>query len=824
MSPRARWFRREWLHSAGRDLVFAVRQFRRAPVFAAGVVLSLGFGIGASATVYSWIQAMLLRPLPGVRDVGRLVSARPELRNGYGISLDEYFEWRDQAHALSGLAASSLALFAIETSESAAGGRQPLYGVFASANYFDLLGVVLERGRGFRSSDDAEGAPAVAVLSHAAWQRFFDQEPAAVGRTVRINGQPVRIVGIAPKGFGGTLSVARFDIWLPLHTRPYLIPAEAATWKRRDVRWLDGIGRLAAGADLERAHQELQTIARGQAARFEENRGRGARVTPLDIGTVQRLEPQLIALAAVTLLVVLLICSNVANLLLTRAAARERELAVRLSLGAGRRRLVGQLMVESSLLAVLGAGLGVAMAAYGDSLLVMLMPETSVGFEVHSDLDLRFLGFVVAVTVGCVLAFGLPPALLASRTVPAETLKNGGGGGSARGGGLRSTLVVAQFALALSILVGAALFLRRDRAVHSMDLGYRGGEQVLLVQTEMSLAGYADAARWGRTIESAAERIAAQPGVRSVALGSFVPLSVVGYARRTVTIPGYLPEPGAADRILVNGVGEGYFDVLGIPLLQGRGFTGHDTPDQPGVVVVNQGFAERYYGAASPLGRKFTLGDREVTIVGVARNGRYDYRDIDNASMPLIYYAWHQSPSSFVTIHIRADGDPLALVPQVRAQILAADPAIALLPPVTLREAASVPFAVARSALTILTALGAVALLLASMGLFSVVSYGVSLRTRELGIRLALGATGSAIATLVLRGALRLVAAGTALGIVAAMALAAALRSGMTFLPDARIVEYALPALLLGSSAIVAGLLPARRAARVDPARTLRTD
>jgi predicted permease len=408
--------------------------------------------------------------------------------------------------------------------------------------------------------------------------------------------------------------------------------------------------------------------------------------------------------------------------------------------------------------------------------------------------------------------------------VPAETLKNGGGGGSARGGGLRSTLVVAQFALALSILVGAALFLRRDRAVHSMDLGYRGGEQVLLVQTEMSLAGYADAARWGRTIESAAERIAAQPGVRSVALGSFVPLSVVGYARRTVTIPGYLPEPGAADRILVNGVGEGYFAVLGIPLLQGRGFTGHDTPEQPGVVVVNQGFAERYYGAAAALGRRFTLGDREVTIVGVARNGRYDYRDIDNASMPLVYYAWHQAPSSFVTIHIRADGDPLALVPQVRAQILAADPAIALLPPVTLREAASVPFAVARSALTILTALGAVALLLASMGLFSVVSYGVSLRTRELGIRLALGATGSAIATLVLRGALRLVAAGTVLGIVAAMALAAALRSGMTFLPDARVVEYALPALLLGSSAIAAGLLPARRAARVDPARTLRTD
>jgi len=814
----------EWLRAVRRDLAFALRQLRRAPVFAAGVVLSLGFGIGASATVYSWIQSMLLRPLPGVRDTGRLVSVRPEQRNGFGISVDEYQEWRDQAKSFSGLAASSLALFAIETSESSSGGRQPLYGVFASANYFEVLGVVPELGRGFAPGDDAEGAPAVAVLGHVAWRRLFDQDPDVVGRSVRINGQPVRIVGIAPRGFGGTLSVARFDIWLPLHLRPYLIPGDAAGWRRRDFRWLDGIGRLAPGVKQELAHQELQTIARGQAERFEENRGRGARVTPLDIGTVQRLQPQLLALAAVTLLVVLLICSNVANLLLTRAAARERELAIRLSLGAGRRRLMGQLMVESSLLACLGAGIGILMAANGDRILTTLMPATSVGFEVHSALDLRFLGFVVAVTVGCVLAFGLPPAMLASRTVPAETLKSGGGGGSTRGGGLRSSLVVAQFALALSILVGAAVFYRRDRAVQAMDLGYRGGEQVLLAQAEMSLAGYADVARWGRAIELAAERIAGQPGVQSVALGSFVPLSVTGYARRTVAIPGVAQEPGAADRVLVNGVSEGYFDLMGIPLLQGRGFGGHDTPDQPPVVVINRAFAERYFEGSSPLGQHFTLADKEVTIVGVSGNGRYDYRELDNANIPLVYYAWHQSPGSFVTIHIRAAAAPLLLFPQVRAAITGVDPAIALLPPATLVDAASVPFAVSRSALKILAILGFAALLLASMGLFSVVSYGVSLRTRELGIRLALGATGTGIASLVLRGAFRLVIAGTAVGVAAAILLAMGLRSKMTFLPAAQASEYLLPALILGASAVVAGLLPARRAARLDPARTLRTE
>jgi predicted permease len=813
------------LQSTWRDVVFAARQLRRAPVFAAGVVLSLAFGIGSSATVCSWIQSMLLRPLPGVRAAGRLVSVRPELRNGYGVSLDEYVEWRDQARSFSGLAASSLSLFSIQADGNPFGAREPLFGVFASANYFHVLGVVPAHGRAFVASDDAPGAAPVAVLSDAAWRRYFNQDPAAVGQTVRINGRPVRIIGIAPPRFGGTLSVARFDIWLPLHARPALMPGEAGTWTRRDYRWLDGIGRLAPGVSLERAHEELQAIARGQAERFEENRGRGARVTALDIGTVQRLEPHLLALAAVTVLLVILICSNVATLLLTRAAARERELAVRLSLGAARRRLIGQVMVECSLLAVLGAGLGVVIAAaYGDALLAALMPDVPVGFEVHSVLDGTVLGVVVAVTLGCVLTFGLPPALLASGTAPAETLKRGVGYGTGRGGRLRATLVVAQFALALAILVGAAVFLRRDRAMHAMDLGYRDGEHILMAQSEMSLAGYDDVGAWARTTETAAERITRQPGVRAVALASFVPLSVVGYSRQAVRVPGYLQEPGAEDRVLVNAVSEGYFDLMGVPLLEGRGFTWHDTPDQPPVVVVNQGFAERYFAGVPPLGKAFTLGEREVEIVGVARNGRYDYRDIDNASLPLVYYAWRQAPNPRVTFHVRTEGDPAGLAAPVRTAILESDPAIVLLPLMTLREAASVPFAVSRSALGILAVLGLAGLLLASMGLFSVVSYGVSLRTREIGIRVALGATGPGIAGLILGSAARLIAAGSAVGVVAALALTGALRSRMTFLPDARVAEYLLPALILAGSALLAGLLPARRAARVDPARTLRTD
>jgi predicted permease len=812
------------LRAAGRDLVFAGRQFRRSRALVAGVVLSLGFGIGASATVYSWMQGMVVRPLPAVRDADQLITVRPELKNGFGISLDEYREWRDEARTVSGLAAAALSLFAVETSDSRGGTSDPIYGMFVSPNYFDLLGVLPAQGRAIGPPDDLEGAPAVAVISDAFWRRAFDAAPDIVGRAIRVNSQTVRVVGVAPAAFGGNLAIARFDLWLPLSLRPLLIPSDGPTWKRRDSRWLDAIGRLRPGTTLSQANDEFAAIGRRQAERFPENIGRGARAIPLDVGTAQQLEPVFAGLVAVTLLVVLLICSNVANLLLTRAAARDREFAVRLSLGAGTARLVRQLMTESSVLAMLGAAVGIGLATMGDGLLALLMPTTSIVFGVDSSLDLRFLGFVVATTGACVLVFGLAPALMASRVAVVETLRSGSGGSSARGGRMRSTLVVAQFAFALSILVCAALFLRRDRIVNAMDLGYRGGEEVLLMQTEMSLAGYAEPARWGQTIELAADRVSSLPGVRGVALASFVPLGLIGYARRVVEVPSFPVEPGTADRVLVNGVSPDYFDLMGIAVLQGRAFTVHDTPDQPRVVIINQAFADKYFVNESPLGKSFSVGGREALIVGVARNGRYDYRDIDNDRMPLIYYAWHQSPSPFVAIHVRTAGDPLELADAVRSVIRSVDPDLPLLDPVTLREYADVPFSISRSAVKVLAVLGTVALLLASIGLFSVVSYGVTLRTREMGIRLAVGATAPVIVVLILRSAARLIIIGTSTGIVVALGLATILRQKIPQLPGAALREYVAPALVLAAGAIVAGLIPALRAASVDPARTLRTD
>jgi hypothetical protein len=340
----------------------------------------------------------------------------------------------------------------------------------------------------------------------------------------------------------------------------------------------------------------------------------------------------------------------------------------------------------------------------------------------------------------------------------------------------------------------------------------------------MSLAGYGEVPRWRESIERARERAAGIQGVRQVAIGSFVPLSIVGYFRQRVVIPGYPVDPGSEDRVFVNGVSPGYFDLMGIELPMGRDVRATDTSDQPAVAIVNEAFAEKYYRGRSPLQQRFTLGDREVTVVGVARDGRYDYRDIDNAEIPLVYFAWTQAPTVLVSLHLRVDGDPMSFANAARAAFHDVDPAIPLLPVTTLLDHANVPFSISGSAVKITGVLGTAALMLASMGLFSVVSYGVSLRTREIGIRIAVGATRQRVVALVLRGAVRLTIIGAVAGILSAIVMATMLRSRVIIIPRASLLEYAAPTLVLAACAIAAGLLPARRAASVDPSRTLRTD
>jgi predicted permease len=479
-------------------------------------------------------------------------------------------------------------------------------------------------------------------------------------------------------------------------------------------------------------------------------------------------------------------------------------------------------MTEVALLALVGACVGIILASFSDDVLRMLTPPLSIPLAIWTSLDLQFFGFVAAVTMFCILACGWVPALLSSNFPVTQTLKNGTGA-SGRGGRTRALLVVAQFGIALAILVATALFVRRNQGIRALDLGYQDEDQIVLFQTEMSLAGYAELRRWQEHVAFVAEKIAPIPGVRAVALGSFVPLGITGYTRRSLAIPGRPEVAAAAERVLVNGVSVEYFDLMSIPLLAGRGFTRGDTPDRPDVVVVNQSFADRYLGA-SALGRTFTLGTRTVRVVGLARNGRYDYRNIDDAELPLVYYAWAQAPTPFVTVHVRTRGNPTAYLPEIQAAIRDIDPALLVVAPQTLREYTSVAFALTNSALRVLAFLSISALLLASLGLFAVISYATSLRKREMGIRLALGGTPSSIGRLVVVGALRVVALGIATGLLAAWALTSILRSQISGLPLPRLAEIAAPVVILAACAVAAALLPAHRAASLEPARILKAE
>jgi predicted permease len=817
--------RRSYLRGIWRDVAYSLRQMRRSPPFVAGIVLSLGFGIGASATVYSWMQSMLLRPLPMVQEVDRLLTVRPEPRHGFGISLPEYESWRDATRSFTAVAAVSLSRFAVSANPDASESQGTLvYGMFVTANYFELLGVEAALGRTLAAGDDRPGAEAVAVISDGAWRRLFDARPDIAGSVIRINGYPVRIAGVAPARFWGNHAVARFDLWVPVSARPLLVPSEALRWRAREHRWLDGIARLAPNVTLAQANTELQSVSRRDADQFAESRGRAAVAIPLDVGGAELLTPLFIAVTCVLLLVLLLICANVANLLFTRAAARRRELAIRLALGATRGRIAAQLLTESALLAVAGAGIGIVIASFGERILAALTPPTTIPLGASFAMDPPFILFIVLLTTGCVVAFGLAPALMASRVGTIDALKQGGAGSTGTRSMTRSALVIVQYAFAMATLVGAAVVLQRDREVRRIDLGFRDADAVLLAQTEISLAGQDDLARWGRLVVEAVDEVGTVPGVERAAIASFVPLGLMPARRELVDVPSAPAEPGESQRVLINSVDERYFELMGIPVLRGRGIAREDETGRPVVVVVNEAFADRYFDQRPELGMKFRLGGGEVTIVGVVRNGRYDFRNIDDASIPLVYRSWRQSPEGSVTFHVRADGDPMQYVGAVQAAVRRVDPSIFLHAPTTLEEFASVPFYLSRSSFVVLAVLSVAALLLASIGLFTVVSYGVTLRTQEIGVRMALGATRSAVTKLFLGGALRLVGIGAAFGLALAVMLVALLRGLIPLLPAAGPVAYAAPVMILGVLAVVAGIVPAHHAARVDPAITLRAD
>jgi predicted permease len=526
-------------------------------------------------------------------------------------------------------------------------------------------------------------------------------------------------------------------------------------------------------------------------------------------------------------LVLLIVCANLANLLLSRAAARQHEMGVRMALGAGRARLVRQLLVESAMLAVPGALVGIALAWWGRGLLSALVPSTGLPLDLSTRLDLRVVAFVVLTTLVATVLLGTAPALRLSSRSLTSTLRSGARGVSHARSKLRGAFVVVQVALSLVALASAALFLRTLSALRQVDPGFHGAEHVLLVPTDFGFAGTRDVPTMRTTVDRIIGGVRGLPGVTSVAVGDWVPMGVEQPDTWTTAVPGHVPRPGESSDVMANHVTPDYFTTMGIPILRGRAFRETDRGDAPMVVVVNEAFVRQFFDGREPVGQAITVGmarTPNATVVGVVKDGIYDPNKMRDPTRPFMYLPYAQASPRGVTVHVRSTADPRAIIPAVRRAIADVAPALPVLTPTTLDERVRTAFFLQRIGSTVLGALGAVAVVLAALGLYGVVAYAVAQRTREVGIRMALGARRGQVITVFLEYGLKLTFLGLGLGLVGALWAGRLLTNQLYGVSAADPLTLGGVAVVLAGTAMVAAWIPARRAARVDPIVAIRTE
>jgi len=813
-----------------RDLRYAARVLLRSPGFTLAAVLTIALGIGANTTIFSLVNAVLLRPPPHVREPDRLVSIYTSDYSGPRLGASSYPDYLE-IQALDDVFDGVMAYVPRPLSLNDGTGSEVVLGEVVTGNYFDVLGIQAARGRTFLPEEFAtRGTHPVAVISHRLWQSRFGGDPQVVGGTVRLNGYPFTVIGVAPAGFHGSLRGLRTDVWVTLMMHSQLGPGGLDIDHRGD-RGLLVTARLSPGVTLEQARARLDLLALALHAAYPEmwtdirDRGRlltaiperDGRIHPAVRGPVVGLVGLLMALVT---LVLLIGCANVANLLLARAAGRRREVAARLALGAGRGRLVRQLLTESLLLATLGGVAGIVLALWATDLLMRFEPPLPVPLDLDLSIDRTVLGFSLAVTVLTGIVFGLVPALRATRLDLVSALKNAEPAASLgrRRITLRGTLVVAQVAASVVLLVIAGLFIRGLQHAHMGDPGF-DTSNMLLLDLPLSIQGY-DEARARDFYDQLTTRLEALPGVRAVTLGDMVPLGL-GRQRRSIAVEGYEPRPGEDMEFDFNIVGARYFETMGIPLVRGRGFTAEDRAGSPPVVVVNEAFARRFWPGEDALGKRIRYSrDQFAEIVGIARTGKY--LSLTEDPLPYVWIPFAQHYKADMTVHVRTAGDPLELAAAVRAQVRALDADLPITGLKALEEHFGLALLPQRVGASLLGLFGVLGLLLAAVGLYGVVAYGVGQRTREIGIRIALGARTDDVTRLVVRQGAALGATGLAIGVALAAGAAHLITSLLYGVSPLDPVTFAAVALVLGGTVLTASWLPARRAARVDPMAALR--
>ena len=822
------------------DIRYGVRMMARNPGFAAVAILTLAAGIGTTATAFQWIDTVLLQPLSGVSHPEQLVTLASVTANGELVptSFPDYQDFRDHLKLPAGFAMFRPAAFSVGTEDHA----QRVWGEFVSGDYFAVLGVKPEVGRVFAREEygDKPGAFPVVVISDRYWRSHFGADPGIAGKTIRVNQHQLTVVGVAAADFHGSMAAEAYDLWVPYMERSVLSGVEPWMLRNRQDRALLGIARLKQGVTLEQARAELAALATRMAvANADTSEGMSATLVPLwksPFGPQGLLAGPLMILMGVCVLLLAIVCVNVANLLLARATVREKEFSTRAALGAGRWRLAQQVLTESLLLTATGAGLGILMTPWMSRALRLLLPPGQLPLSTGGAVNLRAVAFTAGLCLLVTLAAGMIPALQSGRAELSAKLNEGGRSGAAGRGRhrLRSVLVTSEVALALVALVCAGLFVRAFEQTREINPGF-DPNHVLLSQFYLATNGL-DLEQRKEFCRRLREKMEAVPGTVDVAYSDGVPLGFEPSWWEDLQVEGFVPRAGENMKIFRNVVSPGYFGLMKIPLIEGRDFTEHDDEDSQAVMIVNQTFARRFFAGGNPVGRRVHGFGKWFRVVGEARDSKYHY--LGERAVPYFYVPFRQIYRADMNLafYVRTRHDPMTVLPVLRSKVREINPNVVVFDSVPLAEFIGASLYPQKVAASLLVVLGGLSMLLAAIGLYSVMAYSVAQRTQEIGIRMALGARPADVLGMVVRQGMML--AGLGLGAGAALALAvtrslaalsftnSAMGAGAKLLSGSATdpLIYLGAAAFLSAVAALAAYFPARRAALIDPMQALRTD
>ncbi len=816
------------MRTLGQDVRYSLRTLMKSPGFASVAVISLALGIGANTTIFTLINAVFLNPLPVERpsELQAVLTVDATNPGVWTMSYPNYRDVRDENAVFTGLAAYS---FPNPGSLSARGGEpEPVFLEFVTGNYFDVLGLEPALGRFFLpEEDETPGSHPVVVLGHGFWTRRFGGDPKVLGSTIGLNGHPLTVVGVAPEGFRGLTVVFGPDLWVPTMMQEQLAAGRFRDFfNDRRALFFNVFGRLRPGEDREQATANVEAIALALEREYpEQNRDRSAKTLPLTEATLFPGMRQGMVLGGAVLmiivgLVLLIACSNVANLMLAKAVARQKEIAIRLSIGASRSRLIRQLLTESMLIGLLGGVVGLVVAFLGRDFIWSFRPAFLANNVLELTLDARVFGFALSISLLTGLLFGLAPALSASRFSVVDSLKQDSRtAGRSRRFNLRNALVVVQVSLSIVSLIAAGLFLRGSTRAHQLDTGFETGKLGVMI-VNPGQAGY-DQSRAEQFYDDVLERVRSLPGLHSASWASNLPL--FGGFQRSIFPEGFENSEGK-EGVLVhtNIVDVGFFETFGVERSKGRAFSSADRKDTVPVAVINERMAERFWAGESAIGKRFRMygNDFHTEVIGVVETTKI--ATLGEDPQPCAYLPLEQNYSDAMTLYLLTEGAPAPVMAAAQREVRAMDPLVPIINPMTVGEVIDQSLFASKLAAGLLGVMGIIALALASVGLYGVLAFRITQRVQEIGLRMALGARRVDVLWMVLQSALTLVAVGIAIGLVVAFAVSRAVVSLLYGVSPSDPATFLGVTLVLTAVALFASVIPALRASRVDPLVALR--